>query len=75
MFSWGPDRAPVPGNPQVPPGLALLPRLLGLCLLTPLLSQVGAQRHASRLFFFFFNLVVSWRGAWVFVLLLILTLG
>ena len=20
MFSWGPDRAPVPGNPQVPPG-------------------------------------------------------
>ena len=46
-------------------GLAFLPRLLGLRLLTPLLPQVGARRQASR-FFFFFNLAVSWRGAWVF---------
>ena len=37
-------------------GLALLLSLLGLSLLTPLLSQVGAQRQAFRLFFFFFFL-------------------
>ena len=33
-------------------GLALLLRLLGLCLLTPLLSRVEAQRQAFRIFFF-----------------------
>ena len=38
-------------------GLALLLLLLGLRLLTPLLSQVEAQRQAFRLFFFFFFLV------------------
>ena len=48
------------------PGLALLLCLQGLCLLTPLLPQVGARRQASRLFIFFFNLAVSWHGAWVF---------
>ena len=41
-------------------GLALLLRLLGLCLLTPLLPQVGAQRQAFRLslFFFFFGCIL-----------------
>ena len=34
-------------------GLALLLSLLGLSLLTPLLSQVGAQRQAFRLSLFF----------------------
>ena len=53
-------------------GVVLLLRLLGLRFLTPLLSQVGAQRQAFRFCFFFFK--VSWRGAWVFVLLLILTI-
>ena len=48
-------------------GLALLSRLLGLHLLTPLLPQIGARCKASRLFFsFFFYLIVSWRGAWYF---------
>ena len=52
-------------------GLALLLRLLGLRLLTPLLLQIEAQRKAFRLFFFFGE---SWCGAWVFLLLIILTI-
>ena len=50
------DRAPLPGDYRVPPGLALLLRLLGLRLLTPPLLQAGAQRQAfmlSPLLFFF----------------------
>ena len=53
-------------------GLVLLLCLLGLRLLTPPLPQAGPQRLAFRhsLFFFF----ASWREAWVFVLLLTLTI-
>ena len=53
-------------------GLVLLLRLLGLCLLTPPLPQAGPQRLVFRhsLFYFF----ASWREAWVFVLLLTLTI-
>ena len=52
--------------------LALLPRLLGLRLLTPLLPQVEVRRQVSRLFFF---LTLSYPGAepGIFVLLLTLT--
>ena len=68
MFSGAPDRASVLVVLRFLRELALLSRLLGLRLLTPLLSQVGARRKASRLcfFFFFFDLAVSWRGAWDF---------
>ena len=56
-------------------GLALLLRLLGLRLLTPLLPQVGAQCQVFKLSpFSFFFFCVSQRGAWVFILLLILTI-
>ena len=61
VFSGAPDRAPLPGDLEFLQGLALLLRLLGLRLLTPLLPQVRAQRQAFRLFFFFF--FVFWRGA------------
>ena len=54
VFSGALDRAPLPGDSRFLRGLALLLRLLGLRLLTPLLLQVGAQRQAFRLFFFFF---------------------
>ena len=39
--------------------LALLLHLLGICLLTPLLPQVGAQRQAFRLLFFWCILAQS----------------
>ena len=52
VFLGAPDRAPVPGDPRVPRELALLPRLLGLRLLTLLLPQARARSQASKLFFF-----------------------
>ena len=55
VFSGAPDRVPVHGDPRFLWGLSLLPRLLGLRLLTPLLPQVGARRQASRLSLFFFS--------------------
>ena len=66
MFLGAPDRASVLVVLRFLRELALLSSLLGLRLLTPLLSQVGARRKASRLYFFFFDLAVSWRRAWDF---------
>ena len=70
-----PDRSPLPGDSWVPPRLVLLLRLLGLRLFTPPLPQAGAQCQAhKRSLFFLFFFGASWQEAWVFVLLLILTI-
>ena len=54
VFSGAPDRAPLPGDPRVPPGLTLLLRMLGLRLLTPLLPKSGPNLKRLGFFFFFF---------------------
>ena len=54
MFSGALDLDPLPGDPRVPPRVSPFASPLRLRLLTPLLSQVGAQHQAFRLFFFFF---------------------
>ena len=62
VFSRAPDRAPLLGDSRVPLGASSSS--------SP--TRAPLQRQAFRLFFFFFG--ISWRGAWVFVLLLILTI-
>ena len=77
MFSGAPDRAPLPGDSRVPPGASSSASPAGAPLFyfstsasrSPT-SSVLALSLSLSLFFFY----VSWHGAWVFVLLLILTI-
>ena len=71
MLSGASDRAPLPGDLHVPPGLVLLPHLLGLRLLTPLLSQVEVRHQASRPFI----VTLLYPGAEPGIFVLLLTLA
>ena len=59
-----PNHAPLPGDSGFLQGLALLLRLLGPRLLTPPLSQAGAQRQPFRLslFLFFWRILARSLG-------------
>ena len=72
MFSGAPDRTPLPGNSRVPSRASPSASPIGA---PPFDSSTSAsQGSTSGVAFFFFFLVVSWHRAWVFVLLLILTI-
>ena len=70
MFPGAPDRTPFPGNSRVPSRASPSASPIGA---PPFDSSTSAsQGSTSSVAFFFFG--VSWHRAWVFVLLLILTI-
>ena len=76
MFSGAPDRAPVPGDPRVPPGASPSTSPIGAPSFDSSTSASRSQRQASWIsFFFLFFLTLSYPSAEprFFVLLLILT--
>ena len=70
MLSRAFDCAPLPGDLWVPPGASSHASLLGLRLLTPLVSQVEVRHQASRPFILTLLYLSAEPG--IFVLLLTL---
>ena len=73
VFSGNPDRAPLPSDSQVPPEASSSSSPAGAPLFYSSASTSrGPNDRRLGSFFSFFG--VSWRGAWVFILLLFLTI-